>query len=498
MAVRLTQVDLDTTAGDIQQWAYNSMDSAVTAELFETMSKQLDRETLWIYSFERACLAPAMEMALRGIKVDLLEKSRMISKLQDDSRRLDAILSIYGEALGVGRINANSLKQLKHIFYELLSLPEQKVYDKGKKEERTSLNRASLEKLAKYPIANPLVKAILAQRDCVKKLSVLHAGVDPDGCMRFSFNVGGTETGRWSSSKNVFRGGMNAQNITEELRRIFIARPGFKLAYIDLEQAESRAVAVLSKDAAYAQACNSGDLHTTVCRLIWPKRDWNGDLAHDRKLADQPFYRQFSFRDMAKRGGHGTNYYGLPRTMAIHLKVEVAIMEDFQRNYFRAFPGIRAWHEAVAFQLQTTGRITTPFGRRRNFLGRLGDNSTLREAIAYGPQSLIADYINYNILSLWQWNKVRLLAQVHDAIFFEYPEDRDDLVYEAGRLISQPLKLADGSTFQIPVESAVGWNWAKASETNPHGLKKLKPQTPDTRTPPSNGSAFAILDKRLS
>jgi DNA polymerase I-like protein with 3'-5' exonuclease and polymerase domains len=465
-------------------WAYNAADCIVTSEVAEVLEKQLDEETRWIYNFEKACLAPAMEMALRGIKVDLFARDDMARTLATNAERYEEILREYGAALGHPKgINANSTPQLKTIFYDQLGLPEQKKYDRVKKEEKVSVDREALEKLQVYPIANPLVLSILGRRDCVKKLSVLRSGVDSDSRMRFSFNVGGTETGRWSSSKNAFGGGMNAQNITEEIRHIFIATEGHKLAYIDLEQAESRAVAELSGDQAYRDACNSGDLHTTVTKLVWPRLQWVGIPNGDRKLADQPFYRHFSYRDMAKRGGHGSNYLGTPRTMAKFLKVEFPIMESFQRAYFQAFPGIKLWHEKTATQLQSRGILTTPFGRRRTFLGRLGDNATIREAVAYVPQSLIADYMNAGVCRLWSWGKVKLLAQIHDAVVFEYPEDQDGLVAEASKILSSPITLSSGKAFSIPSEASIGWNWGKESLSNPHGLRKLSKG--ETRKPPS-------------
>lgn len=483
MARIITPAEMKDLDSESTLWAYNGMDCSVTTEIEEKTRVQLDNQTKWIYEFEKACLAPAMDMALRGLAVDEFKKQEAIAMLEGQSKRLDEILQEYGQALGYPTINPRSVDQLKRIFYDHLDLPRQYIYDKKEKKEKLSVNRDSLEKLGRIQLANPLVMAILARRDTGKKISVFKSGVDLDGRMRFSFNVGGTETGRWSSSKNVFGGGMNAQNITEEIRQVFIASPGYKLAYIDLEQAESRAVAFLSGDLAYTAACNSGDLHTSVARLIWPDLAWTGDLVADRAIADQPFYRQFSYRDMSKRGGHGTNYLGSAYTMAIHLKVERALIEDFQRAYFDAFPGIPAWHQSTATELQTFGRLTTPFGRRRTFLGRLGDSSTLREAVAYVPQSLIADYMNAGVCRLWGWNKVHLLAQVHDAVLFEYPDGEDHLAIEASKILSSRIMLQDERTFAIPSEIAVGWNWSKYHETkNPDGLKKLKSGKPDSRS----------------
>lgn len=53
----------------------------------------------------------------------------------------------------------------------------------------------------------------------------------------------------------------------------------------------------------------SGDLHTANARRIWARElPWTGDILQDRRIADRPFYRDFSYRDMAKRGSHLSNF----------------------------------------------------------------------------------------------------------------------------------------------------------------------------------------------
>jgi len=74
-----------------------------------------------------------------------------------------------------------------------------------------------------YLIARPIVGHIKAMRDLGKKVSVLKTEIDPDGRIRTSYNIGGTTTGRLSSSFSEFGTGTNLQNIEESLRSVFIA-----------------------------------------------------------------------------------------------------------------------------------------------------------------------------------------------------------------------------------------------------------------------------------
>jgi hypothetical protein len=160
------------------------------------------------------------------------------------------------------------------------------------------MNREVLEKLCAYIYARPFAQLALRFRDLDKKIQALNAQAESDGRMRSSYNVGATETGRWSSSKGAFGGGLNDQTWTKELRELFVADDGYELFQSDLEQAEARAVAYLAQDEKFIAACESGDLWTFACKLIWPGLDWSGklgyteDLAADKQVAEQKFLWQ--------------------------------------------------------------------------------------------------------------------------------------------------------------------------------------------------------------
>lgn len=485
--------DQFSTAGlsqSVIRQIYNGLDCCVTAEVFGEISSLLPAhpQAQIIYDFERALQAPVLEMMQRGFRVDQYERRKGIEFLRGQLAVLDEQLQAMAYAIWDKPLNPNSPKQLIDFFYHKMRLPEQFKFDKGVR--KISTNRDALEKLELYFYARPIVATILEMRNISKKLSVLETEIDPDGRMRTSYNIAGTETGRWSSSANAFGTGTNLQNITAELRKIFIADPGYKLIGIDLEQAESREVGwlcgILFDDWTYLDACYSGDLHTLTCKLIWRDLPWTGEPKADRAIAEQIFYRNYSYRDMSKRGGHGSNYYGTPPTMARHLKVPPKLMEDFQHNYFETFPGIRRWHRWVAQQIQTTQVLTTPFGRQRHFFGRPNDDTTLREAIAFSPQSSTGDRMNLGLYRIWRdmrSNSIQLIAQVHDAVYFQFPEgkvDEQEAVEQALKLIRVDIE-HKGRTLIVPGEAKSGWNWGNYDEKlNPDGLKKCKGK--DTRT----------------
>lgn len=487
-------------------WVYNGLDCCLTIECLDVLLPQLTPELSIVYDFAIGMQAPALEMSLRGILVDQSAKEEVIVDLDQKERRLSQILEIFADAAWGKELNPNSPKQLQDFFYSWMKIPPIYINQKGVR--KISTNREALEKLNAFFYAKPFVTLILLIRDYRKKLSTLRKGIDADGRMRSGYKTTGTETGRWSSTKNAFGTGDNIQNQTEILRRIYIADPGKKMGYADLEQAESRGVAAISGDEAYWNACHSGDLHTTVCKMVWTKLPWTGDSKRDKKeIAEQKFYRQFSYRDMAKRGGHGSNYRGTPRTMARHLKVAQSIMEDFQLRYFTQFSGLPKWHNEVAYKVQTTGCLITAYGRRRRFFGRPDDDATIRAAIAHEPQSTIVDTLNIGLWRIWKHlykEGVLILAQVHDAILFLYPEDREDLLPKVLELMTVKIPIRN-RVLVIPSEVSVGWNWGKYVDPSDAAKKKIPENLaglrgwngrPDERKRPDS-KKFNILDTVL-
>ena len=457
---------------------YNGLDCMLTLEVFEEIQRLTNAEPL-AYNFARALQGPILEIMLRGFAVDKNERAIGLFKLKGRIAHLQTLLDRLAYAVWDKPLNPRSPLQLQNFFYRSMAIPE--IWTSKKGERKLSMDRDTLEKLDLHLYARPIVATILAIRGIAKQIEVLETEVSADGRMRTSYNIGGTETGRLSSSAASDGTGSNLQNIEPALRRMFISDPGQALVVIDLEQAESREVGWLCgtifNDWTYLNACEDGDLHTTTCKLIWPKLPWTTDPRANKTLAEQNFYRHYSYRDMSKRGGHGSNYYGKPFTMARHLKVPASLMVDFQTRYFSAFPAIPLWHRWVAAQLQTTSTLTTPWGRERQFFGRATDDTTLREAIAYSPQSATADRTNLGLLKIWQsLPQVQLLAQTHDSVSFQCPLPLlDEIVPQALACMEIPISAAR-RTMIVPGEAKVGFNWAYWHEkTNPNGLKKWKP-----------------------
>ncbi len=410
-------------------------------------------------------------MMTRGFLVDIDQREKVIIANQARRDSTERILrEIVSAVLGTYNVKfPNSPKQLQTLFYEVMKLKPIERYSDG--QMKRPMNRETLERLElQDPYAAPIINAILFHRDMTKSLQVLETEIDPDWRWRCSYNIGGTKTGRWSSSKSPFGSGNNFQNVAEELRRVFIPDPGFKLYGIDKAQSESRDVGFFCGstfgDWSYLDACESGDLHTFVTRMLYPEWNWSGDLKKDREIANRRFYRSFTYRDASKRLSHASNYLGQPREISKQTRIPLHLVEEFQSRYFSAFPCIPRMHSWITQQLQREQFLVNSFGRRRDFFDRPDSNETIKGAVAYMFQSATGDCLNLGLYRLWRnlGTEVQILSQLHDAVYFQFrerPEAEElDLLRQCLDQVQVTQHDKSGRSMTIPGEVVGGKNWA--------------------------------------
>ncbi len=460
----LTRVNMPLSETE-KLWIYNGIDACVPQELVPIFNEQFDSVTRRAYEFEREMLGPILEMNMRGVRIDAIARDKAIASYSSDLAYLeDNLQRILLEGLGL-HINWRSNIALLDLFYNVLKLPVVKKRN-AKGDFAPTVNRDALEKLENYFHAKPIVAHILALRDIGKKIGFLRTGVDNDGRIRTSYNIGGTTTGRLSSSFSDFGTGTNLQNIESRLRKIFIPDRGYKFCNIDLEQSDSRAVGAiiwnLFHHGSYLDACESGDLHSAVSEMVWPG-------VPPRNI----FYRHFTHRDATKRLGHATNFMGQPQEISKQVKIPINLVKDFQHLYLNRFPYIPRWWNERRERLLSDGYLTSLLGMQRYFFGRRNDPQTLKQLIAFEPQNTTAWTINEGLLAVWGKRICQVMLQVHDSILVQYKEEDENWIVPLLLETTQiQRELKHGRLFTIPAEAKVGWNWADATEENPNGLKK--------------------------
>ena len=463
---------------------YNGLDCCITREVYDAIKfndANANPHEAKTYAFSKALQGPVLDMNSRGVRIDHARKAEVLDEYFEQLDVLEKQLHrIVCEGTGMLAFNWRSNADLQHLFYTRLGIPP------VRKHGRPTVDRSALEKMEAYLIARPIINCMSTMREIAKKIGVLKTDIDADGRMRTSYNIAGTDTGRFSSSYSEYGTGGNLQNIEESLRSIFISDPGMKFAKFDAKSGESYVVGAIEwnifNDGTYLDAVDSGDVHTAVAKICWPELKWTGDLQRDKHIAETPYYRHYTYRFMCKKLGHGSNYGGKPNTLATQSKLPVGVVTDFQPKYFSAFPAHQQWQQWVANELWTKGYLISLMGRKRWFFGRRGDPDTIRAAIAYDPQGSLADIVNTAMLNIWRNQTAILCMQDHDALTFQYPEHLEEEILPALRSqLIIPVPLANGRTLEIPYDCQVGWNRGKYdARKNPNGLIDYK--GPDKRT----------------
>ena len=166
------------------EWIYNGLDCALTYEIFEILEPQLDAVSRPTYAFSKALQAPALEMKLRGIKVDLAQRAEVIALYERQLAKLeDQLNRLLAEGIGTA-LNWRSPLQLQRLFYDILGIPPQQ------KRGKTTVDREALEKMEAYFYARPIISHILTMRDIAKKIGVLKTDIDRTGaCVQITISL---------------------------------------------------------------------------------------------------------------------------------------------------------------------------------------------------------------------------------------------------------------------------------------------------------------------
>jgi hypothetical protein len=516
-----------SSVGFQREAIYNALDTITTLEIDNVLEKQMHPDDVRTMNFYLASQGTALDMTVRGIAVDPIEREQLVSDLNKELRRTVAGLAAHPQIkpvwdklekntgacaapsrkdgkhkwakgvpdgperkcddCGASRMKVRPFKpssddDLIHLFYDVWKLKGQ--YNKDHKLTGDKEARGKLKD--KYPKYADAIDMINQFADTKKQLEFLAFRSD-DGRFHAGFNVGVTSTGRWSSNKDAFGQGGNAQNITEKHRHIFVADPGMELCYADLKQAESNVIAHVAGDENYIEAHRVGDTHTFVTRLVWPEgingQQWTGDIFADKKIATSaapPWDNRpgHDYRFQAKAVQHGSNLGLTAFGLAIQKHIPQEAAREGQRRYFKAFPGIREYQTFTRNAVQNQDHIVTPLGVRFKLFGRPWDDSTFKEGLAKVPQSMVGSIVAIGLWRIFKYEPdIQLLAQVHDAILFQFPKGQYEYVYRAleHMTVPVPIKGVDGKTrtISIATEAAVGNNWGHRSEKNPDGVSEI-------------------------
>lgn len=455
---------------NIRDWPkhfqYNCSDTTGTLAAYFEQRKDLEARGLsdLFYNYVMRMHEPVLEMSFSGIPFNEIRLKELQKEV--DLKLTELTTEIRKETFE--HFNPRSGKQIKD-FLKSKKYVIPKAYDGVKKEWKESTDRKSLKKLRlKYPKDSLLGKLLDFSTLQKVKSSYLSFGYDRDCRMRFSLNPVGTSTGRWSSKKDPWGRGMNAQTVPgggkgTNIKKLFQSSPGKVFLQCDLKQAESRFVAYDSADYNLIKMLEdpTKDLHKYVAAEIFQKPE--------TEITKQE-------RQLGKASGHGANYSMREDTfiesclLAHDLVLTKKEATNILEAYHRLFPGIRQWQMRIRKEVAQNRRLTTPLGRDRYFYGRL-DDDMFRESYAYRPQSTVPDVINHLMFYLIDQRsegrcEFTLLIQTHDSLLLEVPEDQIDRLagYCLETKVWHPRIELSGGGLLIPTDVEIGHVWGELKQ----------------------------------
>lgn len=185
---------------------YNGFDSAKTLEISHITSAIDCVHAQLAYEVLLGLQGVAMEMMLRGFRVDPIEREIAIERITRNRHQLDVILSKFYTAITDKPYNGkfpNSGKQLAELFYNRMQLKPIEKKDRKTGLVTRPMDRTTLMRLAdEHFYAEPIANAVLLHRDLTGLLEDLETLIDGDMRWRTSYNITGTTTFRWSSSRS--------------------------------------------------------------------------------------------------------------------------------------------------------------------------------------------------------------------------------------------------------------------------------------------------------
>nr|WP_221039207.1 DNA polymerase [Gelria sp. Kuro-4] len=422
-------------------YRYNAKDASYTLQLHRLFQERLSEND---HRVLETLLYPASDVLARMESLGVLVDIPLLRNMDIEyATAVDDLLHQLHQHAG-HEFNPNSHKQLLEVLYKELELPIP---------GRLSSDKDALEELKGY---HPIVDVLLEYRTKKKLHSTyvkaLLEAADINGRVHTTFNLHGTVTGRLSSSNPV-----NLQNIPKDsdIRKIFIATPGYTLVEGDLSQAEVRGLAYYSQDENLIQAIRAGgDMHIRTACLMF-------------KVKPEEVTKEM--RQKAKHLTFGVIYQMSAPSLAAELGISVSEAEDLIEEYFKAFPQAQEWIEETKRKVLEVGKVSTPFGRTRNFgfIGNDNRNEVLRQAVNAPIQSLASDVTLTALIKAGRClvgnPNTRLLLTVHDSILLETKEDPVEVARWLQGIMSAPV--LDGSVpFDAEVKIGPSWGELKTIE----------------------------------
>ncbi|MBQ6708613.1 MAG: DNA polymerase I [Clostridia bacterium] len=421
------------------------------AKSYEILSKKIEENN-------QTELLKEIEMPLAQVLADMEETGFLVDRfgIEEFSEDLDTkIKSLTQEIYNqVGyEFNINSPKQLGEALFEKLGLPAKKKTKSG-----YSTNAEVLEALVEE---HPVIEKILSYRTLAKLKSTYCDGllkvITPDGRIHSTLNQTETRTGRISSTEPNLQNIPVRSEIGREMRKFFIAKPGYVLVDADYSQIELRVLADIADDENMINAFNNGDdIHSITASQVF-----NMPLELVTPL----------MRSRAKAVNFGIVYGIGAFSLGKDIGVSRAEADKYIKGYLTHYSGVDKYMKDVVEKAKDDGFVSTVFNRRRYLPELTASNGMLRsfgERVARNMpiQGTAADIIKIAMVKVWKRLKdenldAQLIMQVHDELIVEASED---IAQTVKQIVKEEMENACKMKVSLLADVSMGKSWYDAKE----------------------------------
>ena len=345
-------------------------------------------------------------------------------------------------------VNINSTKQLGELLFEKLGLSAGRKTSRG-----YSTDAETLENLYE---AHPIVPLILEHRKYQKLNGTYIEGLmnkhGADGRIHTSFDQTTAATGRISSVDPNLQNIPVRSELGREIRKAFVARPGWMLVDADYSQIELRVLAHMSDDPVMIDAfLKDQDIHRRTAAEVYgvPLDQVTGAMRSAAKAVNFGIV-------------YGISDFGLARNIGVSRKQAA----EFIERYLSRYAGIKRFMDTSVAQGKLQGYVTTLFGRRRYLPEIASPNYNIRsfgERVAMNSpiQGTAADIIKLAMVEAHraltsEKLKAKLVLQVHDELIVESPPEEIDRV---SVLLKSAMEGVASLSVPLKVDLCVGRDW---------------------------------------
>lgn len=440
---------------------YAAHDPVITYELYEYQRKYLrpdsDRDDLrniyWVFmNIEMPCIDAIANMEDNGILFDSTYQQILSEKYNKAlSDKLEAFYTALNEySVEISdyrrkhvnnkldeRINIASPTQLAILFYDVLG------YESVDKKSPRGTGEEILKKF-NTPLANTILEYRTLSKLVDTYIDKLPDCANPnDGRIHCSFKQYGAKTGRMSSSDP------NLQNIpshNKDIRKMFIASPGYVLMSSDYSQQEPKCLAALCKKQGDSQMYDTfmqgKDLYSEIASKAFnvPYEDcleFNPDGTTNKEGKER--------RTQAKSILLGVLYCrGVP-SIAEQLHCTVEKAQNIKDSVFKGFPAIKQFEQDTLDMAYDLGYVTTVCGRKRRLPDMQLDEYEFKWKNGTAPDDDLLDFDSEEEQQIPERTIRKYLTRLHKARFNEKRKIFEQANDEGIWIVDNGAKIADAT-----------------------------------------------------